>query len=176
MKKLMAILTLLSVAAVLSYAQHTPQTRISSTGTGIGWSIDLETALHRTIEEQIVRAQKEFQNDELQEVTSKEGLYSLRICNRMRNVIATYATAKADVEHLKDIQNPEDKDGKLVRILAQNYLVILETDMSAQEKDILLRFLDSPLQVQFQNKPYTMNRDVFYQYLSRTMAVDFRVH
>ncbi len=172
----MTALTLLAIGTSLAYAQYTPRPRISSTGTGIGWSTDLETALHKTIEKQIVQAQKGFQLNELQEITSKEGIYLLRICKRMRNIIANHASSKKDIEYLRNLQNPQDKDGKLVRVLAQNYLTVLEIDTPAHEKEILFRFLDSSLQVQFQPTPYTMNRDVFYQYLSRTMAVDFRVH
>ena len=179
MKNLIVVLALVGLCVPLVSAQQNSPRYTGKIGAATSQSSDaIGKKIAKAAERQIVKAnakkqQKSFNEDFLNQITSSEGKCLLAICKDMRNIVAEEALTKADVEHVKKINDPRDDDGRLVSRLAQNYLTVLETNAPAQEKAILFDYLDSPIKVKFQQEPYTLSRGALYNYLSLRTEVHY---
>ena len=155
MKKLVAILAILIACVVTSVAQDA-ETYFSNTEAPSSTSTQVDK-LTKAAETAAVQAVLKRNTFDSSKIASEEGKYVLFLARRMRSIVVTEAESINDVEYR----------GKLFKRLALHYLTILEVKVPPEEKSMIFEWLDSPLQVKFQEEPYRIDRDALYRWLSR---------
>lgn len=106
----------------------------------------------------LVRVDDAAKKAQASRITSRNGKFLLTIVKTIRETVANAASEEAVADCTKTS----------AAFIAQNYLNLLEANVSKEEYKLLMDSLDAPLSVKFQEEPFSIGdvRGAWYQYLS----------